>query len=244
MRYAILSDIHANLEALQAVLARIAALGPDMVVCLGDLVGYNANPNECVDSVLRDGITCIMGNHDAVACGLEDPDSFNPAAKESVLWTRKQLTDENRSFLRRLPRELRIGDLFICHGSIHETNRYLSDDDDVRHNFSLMKMLPDRPAICFFGHTHRREAHLAMGETIAKEDTDVVSLDGNKLYLINPGSVGQPRDGDPRAAFLIYDAKARHVTFYRTEYDIATCQAKIISAGLPARLAQRLEMGR
>jgi len=216
MRYAILSDIHANLEALQAVLARIAALGAEKVICLGDLVGYNANPNECVDIVRRDGITCIMGNHDAVAGGLEDPGSFNPAAKESVLWTRGTLTDENRSFLRGLPRELGVGDLFICHGSIHDTNRYLLDDNDVRHTFSLMKALPERPAVCFFGHTHRREGHHSLGDTIAREHADDISLDGNKLYLINPGAVGQPRDGDPRAAFLIYDANSRIVTFYRT----------------------------
>jgi len=244
MRYAILSDIHANLEALQAVLALITALGADMVVCLGDLVGYNANPNECIDIVRRDGITCIMGNHDAVACGLEDPVSFNPAAKESVLWTREQLTPESRSFLRGLPRELTIGDFFICHGSVHDTNRYILDDDDVRSNFSLMEDLPDRPAVCFYGHTHRRAVHRAAGNALVQERADDIPIDGEMQYLINPGAVGQPRDGDPRAAFLIYDAKARNVTFHRTEYDIATSQTSIIRAGLPARLAQRLSIGR
>jgi len=244
MRYAILSDIHANLEALQAVLDRIAALGADTVVCLGDLVGYNANPNECVDIVRRDGIACIMGNHDAVACGLEDPGCFNPAAKESVLWTRERLTLENRSFLRGLPRELPIDVFFICHGSIHDTNRYIMDDDDVRSNFSLMEDMPDRPAVCFYGHTHRRAVHRAAGNALVQERTDEIPLDGKMQYLINPGAVGQPRDGDPQAAFLIYDAKARQVTFYRTEYDIAACQAKIIRAGLPAKLAQRLSIGR
>lgn len=243
MRYAILSDIHANLEALHAVLARIAELGADRVVCLGDLVGYNADPNECIDIVRRDVITCIMGNHDAVACGLEDPGSFNPAAKESVLWTRKRLTHENRSYLRGFPRELPIGDFFICHGSIHDTNRYILNDDDVRDNFLLMEDLPDRPRVCFFGHTHRRDVHHTRGDALAQERADSILIDGKKRYLINPGAVGQPRDGDPRAAFLIYDVKARNVIFYRTEYDIAACQAKIIRAGLPQRLAERLSFG-
>jgi diadenosine tetraphosphatase ApaH/serine/threonine PP2A family protein phosphatase len=244
MRYAILSDIHGNLEALQAVLAGIAALGADTVVCLGDLVGYNANPNECVDIIRHDGITCIMGNHDAVACGLEDPGSFNPAAKESVLWTREQLTHENRSFLRELPRELTIGDFFICHGSVHDTNRYILAKGDAQDNFSLMDMLPTRPTVCFFGHTHEQTSYSIEGPLIAYELGESIRIESGKRYLVNPGAVGQPRDGDPRAAFLIYDAKVRNVTFHRTEYDIATSQTSIIRAGLPVRLAQRLSLGR
>jgi predicted phosphodiesterase len=244
MRYAILSDIHGNIQALHAVLTRIAALDPDTVVCLGDLVGYNANPNECVDIICRDRITCIMGNHDAVACGLVDPGSFNPAAKESVLWSREQLTDENRSFLMELPWELLIGDFFICHGSIHDTNRYILSKGDAQDNFSLMDMLPERPSVCFFGHTHEQMSYSIEGPHIAYEFGESIRMESGKRYLINPGAVGQPRDGDPRAAFLIYDAKERNVTFYRTEYDIAACQANIIRAGLPAKLAQRLLIGR
>jgi putative phosphoesterase len=244
MRYAILSDIHANLEALQAVLARIATLGADTIVCLGDLVGYNADPNECVEIVRYERITCIMGNHDAAACGLAEPYDFNPAAREAVLWTRTELTAENSSFLRELQRSLSIDDVVLCHGSINDTNRYIMDDSDIRDNFSMLENLPGQVNACYFGHTHIRAAYTLAGSVIARVLTDNISLYGDRKYLINPGAVGQPRDGDPRAAFLIYDAKARNVTFYRTEYDIAACQAKIIRAGLPARLAQRLALGR
>jgi predicted phosphodiesterase len=244
MRYAILSDIHGNIQALQAVLVSIAALDADTVVCLGDLVGYNANPNECVDIIRRDGIACIMGNHDVVACGLEDPGTFTPVAKESVLWTREQLTDDNRSFLMALPRELPIGDFFICHGSVHDTNRYILSTGDAQDNFSLLDLLPKRPSVCFFGHTHEQTSYSIEGPLIAHEFGESIRMGSGKRYLVNPGAVGQPRDGDPRAAFLIYDANERNVTFFRTEYDIAACQASIIRAGLPARLAQRLSIGR
>jgi len=244
MRYAILSDIHGNLEALQAVLARTARLGADMVVCLGDLVGYNADPNECVDIIRSDGIICIMGNHDEAACGLAEPYGFNPAAREAALWTRTVLTLEHQIFLRELPRYLLIDNIVLCHGSINDTSRYILDDADVRDNLSLMDGLPGGPRACFYGHTHVRAACHAEGQVIAKEPGDEISLHRDRKYLINPGAVGQPRDGDPRAAFLLYDSHARNVTLYRTEYDIAACQSKILSAGLPAGLAERLSVGR
>jgi len=210
MRYAILSDIHANLEALQAVLARITALGADTVVCLGDLVGYNANPNECVESSVVTGITCIMGNHDAVACGLEDPGSFNPAAKESVLWTRERLTLENQSFPARVaPGSSRSTFFFICHGSIHDTNRVHPGDDDVRSNFFADGRYA-RPAGCLFlRHTHRRAVHRAAGNAIVQGTNDENPHRRENAVPHQPRRRGQPRDGDPRAAFLIYDAKAR-----------------------------------
>lgn len=244
MRYAILSDIHANLEALQAVLARVAALGADMVVCLGDIVGYNADPNECVDIVRRDGITCIMGNHDAVASGLAEPDTFNPAAREAVLWTRSVLAPEHALFLREQPSYLLIDNVALCHGSINDTNRYILDDSDVRDTFSLLETLAGHPRACFFGHTHVRAAYSLADRVLTRELTDEIRLSRERKYLINPGAVGQPRDGDPRAAFLIYDSRERMVLFRRVEYDITACQTKIIRAGLPVRLAQRLEMGR
>lgn len=243
MRYAILSDIHANLEALRAVLARIAELGADRVVCLGDLVGYNADPNECVDTVRRDGITCLMGNHDAVACGLEEPHSFNPTAREAVLWTRTELTAENGKFLRELPRHLLIDEVLLCHGSIDDTNRYILDDSDVRDNFSLLEKLSGHRGTCFFGHTHIRAAYSLADQLIARDLSDEMRLIREWKYLINPGAVGQPRDGNPQAAFLIYDSRERTVGFQRVEYDIAACQDKIIRAGLPPRLAQRLALG-
>jgi predicted phosphodiesterase len=243
MRYAILTDIHANLEALQAVLARIATLGADMVVCLGDLVGYNADPNACVEIMRREGIACVLGNHDAAACGLAEPDNFNPAAREAILWTRNVLAPEHGIYLRELPRYLLIDNIVLCHGSINDTNRYILDDSDVRDNFSMLEKLPGKAKTCYFGHTHIPAAYSLDGPVITRVLIDEIRLSRDRKYLINPGAVGQPRDGDPRAAFLTYDAKARNVTFHRTEYDVAACQTKIIREGLPARLAQRLALG-
>jgi predicted phosphodiesterase len=244
MRYAILSDIHANLEAFRAVLARTAELGTDRVICLGDIVGYYADPNACVDLVRSEGVICILGNHDAVACGIEEPDVFNLEARTAILWTRERLLPENRSFLSGLPRVMQIDDMFLCHGSISDTNRYLLYDSDARENFALMVELPGRPLTCFFGHTHARAAYSLAGPVLAQELGDAILLSSNKRYLINPGSVGQPRDNDPRAAFIIYDAQERTVVFHRVGYDIASCRDKILRASLPTRLAERLMTGR
>jgi len=244
MRYAVLSDIHANLEAFHAVLARTTALGADRVFCLGDVAGYNADPNECIDLVRSNGIACIMGNHDAAVCGIEEPDHFNQNARLAAIWTREHLTGENRSYLRELPRILQIDDCFLCHGTVNNTNRYLLYESDAQENFTLMEDLPGRPRLCFFGHTHIKAAYSMDGQVLARALSDEIHLSSDGRYLANPGSVGQPRDGDPRAAFLIYDTQERSIVFHRVEYDIAACQKKILQAGLPARLAERLIMGR
>jgi diadenosine tetraphosphatase ApaH/serine/threonine PP2A family protein phosphatase len=244
MRYAILSDIHANLEAFRAVLARTAELDADRVVCLGDVVGYNADPNVCVDLVRSEGIACIMGNHDAAACGFEEPDNFNPTARAAILWTREVLTAENRAFLQGLPRHLLINDMVLCHGSINETDQYLFEDRDIQENFSVMEALPNGPQVCFYGHTHMKAAYSLSGRALSRVSSDKVLLTGGTRYHINPGGVGQPRDGDPQAPFLVYDRLERTIAFHRVEYDIAACQRKILRAGLPAMLAARLAMGR
>ena len=244
MRYAVLSDIHANLEAFRAVLTRIAQLGADRIVCLGDVVGYNADPNECVDLVRSEGIVCVMGNHDSSACGIEGTDSFNPTARAAVLWTREVLTAENRAFLQGLPRRLQINDMVLCHGSINETDQYLFEESDVRENFAVMETLPNSPQVCFYGHTHMKAAYGLSGGVLARVLSDKALLAGGTRYLINPGGVGQPRDGDPQAPFLIYDTMESTIVFHRVECDIAACQRKILRAGLPARLAERLPLGR
>lgn len=244
MRYAIISDIHSNLEALRAVLDRTASLNVDATFCLGDIVGYNANPNECVEIVRSEGIRCILGNHDSRAAGLEEPDDFNPLAAKAVLWTREQLTGENKKYLEGLPRELRVDDLVLIHGSIHDTDRYILYKDDIVVNFRSLKDLPGPPRIGFFGHTHVRIAFVLARSLLSMEYADVLDIYDDRYYLINPGSVGQPRDGDPRAAFAVYDAKDHTVTFHHAEYDVKTCQDKVIRAGLPPRLAERLAVGR
>ncbi len=247
MRTAVISDIHANLEALVAVLGRIEEFKADETICLGDMVGYNANPNEVLDILKGRKIRCILGNHDVAAAGMEEPDNFNPVARAAVLWTRDRLTSENREFLRRLPREQRVRDFFIFHGAIHDTDSYIFYREDAVGNFRLLAALPHSPVLGFFGHTHVRttlsEQHGAVSTSLSL-DTGHMELFPGKRYLINPGSVGQPRDGDPRASFLVYDDKRRMITFHRVEYDIRRCQDKIIRAGLPPRLAARLDGGR
>jgi diadenosine tetraphosphatase ApaH/serine/threonine PP2A family protein phosphatase len=244
MRYAVISDIHSNLEALTAVLEKIKQLGADETCCLGDIVGYNANPNECVEIIRSEGIACILGNHDSRALGLEEPDDFNPLARSAVLWTRGELTEENKTFLRKLPRERLIDGFFLFHGSIHETDRYIFYKEDVADNFRFLAELPESPKIGFFGHTHVKMSISLHRGVLAVEYANELAVSGDKMYLINPGSVGQPRDADPRAAFLVYDDRSKIITFHRVAYDIAACQEKIIRAGLPPQLAERLSQGR
>lgn len=243
MRYAILSDIHSNLEALRAVLDRAASLRPDAILCLGDIVGYNADPNECVDIVRREGMRAVMGNHDSRAAGLEEPDDFNALAERAVLWTRQQLTAENRSFLRSLPRQLAVDDFVIFHGSLHDTDRYIMTKRDVADNFRDLQALPGPPRLGFFGHTHVKLALALRGGAVALQYDELIRLEPDGRHLVNPGSVGQPRDGDPRAAFCLYDTAQQAITFFRVAYDIGACQEKVIRAGLPPRLADRLSLG-
>lgn len=244
MRYAIISDIHSNLEALRAVLDRIANMKVDATYCLGDLVGYNANPNECIDILRSEGIQCLMGNHDSRAAGVEEPDDFNPSAARAVLWTRGQLTPENRQFLLDLPREIQMDALALFHGSLHDTDRYILTVNDVQEQFLVLRELPVPTRIGFFGHTHVQIAFTLSNGAILIEQNEIIRSVDDRSYLINPGSVGQPRDGDPRAAFAVYDPDARGISFHRAEYDIRACQDKIIRAGLPPRLAERLAIGR
>jgi len=243
MRIAVIADIHSNLEALQVVLERIHALNADEIVCLGDIVGYNANPNECVDIVRNEKILSVLGNHDACASGLEEPYRFNAIARMAVLWTREQLTEENRTFLRELPREKRVHDCFLFHGSIHDTNRYILSRSDAEASFQSLAGLPGALKLGFFGHTHVRTAFIDRQGVVSQEQSLDCSLSSAKRYLVNPGSVGQPRDGDPRASFLVYDRDDRMVQFFRLEYDIKRCQDRIIQAGLPSQLAERIEWG-
>lgn len=244
MRTAVVSDIHANLEAFEAVLGRITELAVDRTLCLGDIVGYNANPNECLDLIRGKKIASIIGNHDACASGLEEPDDFNLLAKQAVLWTRRVLTETNKAFLMDLPRERQVSNFLMFHGSVHDTDRYILAKQDAVENFRLLAGLPGSVRLGFFAHTHIPAAFSEYRGSIARELSSELSFAPDIKYLINPGSVGQPRDSDPRAAFLVYDEEAAKVFFYRVEYDIQKSQNKIIRAGLPPRLAERLEWGR
>ena len=247
MRYLVLTDIHANLEALDTVLADAASHGYDQTLVLGDLVGYGPNPNEVIERIIGlNPVALIRGNHDKVACGLEQPDGFNAVARRAALWTFDVLTPANKTWLAALPKGPVIVDdvVQICHGSPVDEDAYLFDElDAVR----ALKM--SQRQVCLFGHTHYP---VTFALTDGRVDTlgGPSSLDGaltlqeGSKYLLNPGAVGQPRDGDPRAAFAIADTSAKRVDMYRLDYPIETTQAKVSKAGLPDVLAQRLAVGR
>ena len=243
MRYLIVSDIHGNIQALEAVLG--AARGWDRLLVLGDLVGYGADPNAVIARIhALEPAATVRGNHDKVACGLDDGADFNQVARLSALWTAGQLTAPHREYLRGLPRGPAAidGGLEICHGSPHDEDAYILDAADAEQAFAAMT----RP-LCVFGHTHLPVALTARGETrsadVPGDDGATVRIEAGTACLLNPGAVGQPRDGDPRAAFAEYEAGSGF-TFRRVEYDVAGAQARIVAAGLPQPLAARLAAGR
>ena len=245
MRYLILSDIHANLEALEATLEH-AEDQYDAMVCCGDLVGYGADPNDVTDWVRANIKHVVRGNHDKVAVGLEDLEWFNPHARASAEWTRKVLTPENRDYLMRLPKgPFEVNSFQIVHGSPLDEDEYLLDVPEIEQAADYLEI-----AVSFFGHTHmqggfhcHRNGVRRLPGPKAKEERRVIELEPGELYLLNPGSIGQPRDGDPRAAYAVYDSEARTVTFVRTAYSVSAAQDKIIEAGLPPLLAKRLATG-
>ena len=244
MRYAILSDIHSNIEALEVVLAKIDQLAPDRILCLGDLVGYYYNPNEVVRIMIERNITCIMGNHDVVACGRVEPLYFNPAAAKAILWTREQLTPDHAEFIMNLPDSALIEkDLLMVHGSVADRDEYLLFRPEIEHSFDLMEQEPDKPQIAFFGHTHRCIYYEREDGKLYQGKEQILQTRENGAYLVNPGSVGQPRDGDPRAAFALYDTEQKVVEFHRVEYDIASTAGKIEIMPFGQGLARRLFSG-
>jgi len=241
VRFAIISDIHANWQAFETVLRDIEGRPVDGIVCLGDVVGYNAHPNECADKVRELDIPTICGNHDAVACGLEEPWGFNPVALSAALWTREALTQENLVWLKGLP-DTRLNEYFAAvHGSPYDRDFYMFAWEDVLPNMDYLAEV-DRP-ICFFGHTHTPGIFAEDGVYQVGDDS-TFTVDPAKGYFVNVGSVGQPRDGDWRAAYGLYDTDEERYELVRLEYDIQAAQSAIIDAGLPPFLAERLEIGR
>lgn len=245
MKYLILSDIHSNLEALSAVLAQVKRKKFDKVLVLGDLVGYGANPNQTIDIIRRFKASIVIrGNHDKVASGLEAGDNFNRAAMQSALWTRNKLTPENRSYLTRLPQGplLVDGEILVSHGTPLDEDAYIFSDYDAYEVFQVMDF-----KLCFFGHTHLPVIYAVSNQRLytfrPTGDRVKVELVTGFKYMINPGSVGQPRDKNPMAAYAIYDSDNRTITFKRVEYSISKTQGKILRAGLPQSLANRLSIG-
>ncbi len=242
MPFLILSDIHANLEALEAVLED-ARGRYDSVVCLGDLVGYGADPNPVTEWVKANVASVIRGNHDRACTGMDSLEYFNPSARASAVWTRGMLTPGNLSYLQRLARgPLRVtpggaSDGFdLVHGSPVDEDEYLVGVEDVQF---LRDYLETK--VTFFGHTHLQGGFLLGPRSTKLLDPDrVVQLEPDYYYLINPGSVGQPRDGNPHAAYALYSPEDRTVEYRRVPYDVGKAAAKILAAELPESLAMRL----
>jgi predicted phosphodiesterase len=245
VRYLILSDIHANWEALRAVLAS-ADSGYDRIVCCGDLVGYGADPDAVVEWVRANVSGIVRGNHDKACAGLEDLEWFNPVARLSALWTQAVVQPENIQYLRGLAQgPERINGFQILHGSPLDEDEYVLSEQDVAQVAPYLDC-----SVSFFGHTHVQGAFLCHRHGVKRllnaetaPEQEVLELEHDVTYLINPGSVGQPRDGDRRAAYAIYEPGARLVSLCRTEYDFPSAQKKILDAGLPELLALRLSAG-
>jgi diadenosine tetraphosphatase ApaH/serine/threonine PP2A family protein phosphatase len=247
MRYLILSDVHSNIEALDAVLAATPPDTYDRILVLGDLVGYGADPNAVVERVRSLAPAAIVrGNHDKVSSGVENADNFNDVARHAATWTLDALTPENRDYLASLPAGplLVDGTVELCHGSPDDEDEYIFEPIDA---IDVLRASGCR--LCFFGHTHVQTVYWLSGSDFdviltGPDAETTVPLDPGRRYLINPGSVGQPRDGDPRAAFALFDADAGVLSLRRVAYRVADAQAKIVRAGLPEGLARRLALGK
>jgi diadenosine tetraphosphatase ApaH/serine/threonine PP2A family protein phosphatase len=258
MKYLVISDIHANLEALEATLD--AADSYERVLVLGDLVGYGADPNAVIERVRALPTAAIIrGNHDKVSTGIDGVDGFNPVARRAVEWTASALTTENRAWLVALPQgPVLIDDVTeICHGTPFDEDHYVFDQVDA-----LRAIRAARRPLCLYGHTHvpavytLKQQSSPAGQSRSHHDDRLsgtapvhgspfdIALADHSRYLVNCGAVGQPRDGDPRAAYGVLDTTARSVTIMRTPYDVDAAMAKIVAAGLPDVLARRLMAGR
>lgn len=258
MRYLVLSDIHANLQALEAVLADARVLGFDATLVLGDLVGYGADPQAVIDTVLAlPPLAVVRGNHDRVAAGLSSAADFHDQARLAIEWTRRVVSPAAMQAIADLPEgpiDVAPG-LMICHGAPFDEDHYIFDQRDAWRALRFGVRDGEPPMLCLFGHTHVPAAFAATarGVDLLMPDPDpdaadqarsqILPWDRTRAMLVNVGAVGQPRDGDPRAAYGIVDQERRQIIFRRVDYDIKTAQQRIIAAGLPERMALRLDRG-
>jgi predicted phosphodiesterase len=240
MRFAILSDIHANLEALEAVLADARAQNCTHFICLGDVVGYNANPSECVKLIQELECPVVKGNHDEQASIISSTEGFNELAEEAIGWTRENLSADDKAWLADLRLTRQVRDFTIVHATLDTPGQwgYVFNDLDAIASFTYQ-----HTSLCFFGHTHWPTAFVR-DDNVRRIPVGQIVLAAGKKYFINAGSVGQPRDRDWRAAYCILHTDRQMVEQRRIKYDLETAQNKIRAAGLPDRLADRLAMGR
>jgi len=242
MRYAIIADIHSNLAAFQAVLDDIKTQEIDKIWCLGDIVGYGPDPHECMELLRATDNICVAGNHDRAAIGQLEITSFNPHAAEAVKWTAEKLSIGDITYLKNLPESIEDGDFLLVHGSPREPiMEYILSISVARQNFDCF-----RTKYCLVGHTHVPQAYSLDKEnncTATRFLPTVKLVTGELRLIINPGAVGQPRDGNPEASYAIYDNTTKIVQLRRVSYDIRQTQDRIMKSGLPPRLASRLETG-
>jgi diadenosine tetraphosphatase ApaH/serine/threonine PP2A family protein phosphatase len=242
VRYAIFSDVHGNLQALQSVLERMDELRVDRRICLGDIVGYGGDPGACIRTIRQSGAQCVAGNHDCAVLGTADLDSFNSQARAAVLWTRTVLGEDDCAFLSDLPPVIREDDTLFVHASPHEPDRwhYVFTRDQADRALESFE-----ETVCVIGHTHRPlAAARRAAEPCRLSVPGEIRIDPDIRYVINAGSVGQPRDGDPDACFLLMDRDEGTARIERVPYDIEGAERAIRNAGLPPHLAQRLRDGR
>lgn len=241
MRYALLSDIHGNIEALEAVVDEFSRHKVDECLCLGDIVGYGADPKECIRTVqfLKPRV-CVAGNHEWGITGRLGLDYFNENARMSLEWTQKVLDENEIEYLKSFPLVYNSDEFTIVHGSLEKPEEfsYVSDKEDASRTLVIMKT-----RVCFLGHSHIAGIYYSDREKIISPKVTRLTLERGRRYIINVGSIGQPRDFDPRASFAVYDTGKNIVEIIRVNYDIKSAQGKIIKAGLPARLALRLSNG-
>jgi len=240
MRIAIFGDIHANLEAFEVVLADAREQGCTSYICLGDVVGYNANPRECLAIVQSLKCPVVKGNHDDYASSDSSLESFNPLAEVAIQWTRDQLSPSEKVWLGGLPLITKIRGFTLVHSSLDDPAGwgYVLNQLDAAASFSKQAT-----ELCFFGHTHTPRAYIKDSSVVGLPFEQLI-LETGKKYFVNAGSVGQPRDGDWRAAYVVFDQEKRMIRLRRLRYDLAKTQGKILMAGLPPRLADRLAFGK
>jgi len=240
MKIAIISDLHSNVEALTSVRHEMDKEPIGQVFCLGDIVGYNANPTAVLQMVRDMNAVCVVGNHDQAAVGLIGTESFNDVASIAAAWTSKQLGIEDQNFIKELPLVRELGEITLVHSRLPNPQDwgYVLSEEDADHCFKALKT-----TYCFIGHSHLPGV-FEEGKGLVFFKPGIFQLKEGVRYIINVGSVGQPRDGNPKASFVLFDPKKRIVDFRRVEYDLEKTQEKVLAAGLPTFLAQRLSIGR
>lgn len=243
MKIIIFSDVHGNLEALRSALRFIERYPDARIYSLGDIVGYGANPKECISEIRKTVHISLAGNHDHAAIGLTSIEYFNPFAREAVIWTSKHLDEKDKRYLLDIPVYMDLDQkIFLVHSSPFEPEQwhYIISIIDAKRNFAFFK-----EQLCFVGHSHSPMViGLSPNGDLFQENEEIIQLKAENRYIVNVGSIGQPRDGDWRACLVIYDDESRIIEFKRIEYDVQTAQEKILEAGLPDLLAQRLLYGR